>query len=107
MYTYSHVSDTLCVNPSGTPLDTLSPVEAGSYCGSMSTLKDILSDMKEAKTLVAAREHHGGSSATALQRQLGTSIASKIARLPALSPGDAAPLLEAVHSCGQSAPLSF
>ena len=68
----------------------------------MSTLKDILSDMKEAKALVAAREHHGGSSATALQRQLGTSLASKIARLPALSPGDAAPLLEAVHSCGQS-----
>jgi len=68
----------------------------------MSTLKDILSDMKEAKALVEARGHHGGSSATALQRQLGTSIASKIARLPALSPGDAAPLLEAVHSCGQS-----
>ena len=47
--------------------------------------------------------HHGGSSATALQRQLGTSIASKIARLPALSPGDAAHLLDAAHSCGQSA----
>ena len=72
MYTYTHFSDTLCVISSGTPLDTLSSIEAGSYCGSMSTLKDILSDMKEAKTLVAAREHHGGSSATALQRQLGT-----------------------------------
>ena len=67
----------------------------------MSALKDILSDMKEAKALVEARGHHGGSSAKALQRQLGTSIASKIAKLPALSPGDAAPLLEAVHSCGQ------
>ena len=32
----------------------------------MSTVKDILSDVKEAKALVAAREHHGGSSATAL-----------------------------------------
>ena len=68
----------------------------------MSTLKDILSDMKEAKALVAAREHHGGSSATALQRQLGTSLASKIARLPALSPGDAARVLDAAHSCGHS-----
>ena len=68
----------------------------------MSAVKDILSDMKEANALVAAREHHGGTSAAALQRQLGTSLASKIARLPALSPGDAAPLLEAAHSCGQS-----
>ena len=66
MYTYTHFSDTLCVNPSGTPLDTLSPVEARRYCGSMSTVKDIISDVKEAKAFVAAREHNGGSSATAL-----------------------------------------
>ena len=67
----------------------------------MAALKDILSDMKEAKALVEAREHHGGSNATALQRQLATSIASKVARLPALAPGDSAKPLEAVHECGQ------
>ena len=65
MYTYTHFSDTLCVNPSGEPLDTLRPVEAKHDCGNMSALKDIMSDIMEAKALVDARGHHGGSSATA------------------------------------------
>ena len=69
----------------------------------MATLDSILSDMRDAKSLIDSRRavDKDGSSVVTLKKQFAASLASKIGKLASLSPGDAKHLLDAARDCGQ------
>ena len=69
----------------------------------MATLDSILSDMRDAKSLIDSRRavDKDGSSVVTLRKQFAASLASKIGKLASLSPGDAKHLLDAARDCGQ------
>ena len=69
----------------------------------MASIHTIMTDMRDSGSLIASRRSmdRDGSSAAGLQRQLADSIATKISKLPALSPADATHLLQAAQNCGQ------
>ena len=75
----------------------------------MATLSDIIADLTSAKELIQSRlsvDGPEGKSTLALQRKLGASVASKISRLPYISPGDAKHLLDAAKQSTTNALLS-
>ena len=69
----------------------------------MATIGALVSDMGDMKALLASKSAAEGDQASlrALQKKMAASLASKIAKLPALSPGDAKHLFDATQACGQ------
>ena len=74
-----------------------------SACKGMSTINSLVNDMSESMQLIASRRamDDNDASANALMKKFASSMASKIAKLPVLSPGDAKHLSDAAKDCGQ------
>ena len=69
----------------------------------MANLDSILSDMRDAKSLIESRRavDKDGSSVVTLRKEFAASLASKIGKLVSSSPADAKHLLDAARACGQ------